>query len=281
MKNFLCLFLCLVFLTPALAAAPPAAPAAKAGVPAAAPQSPPVPPVFDAKNMVLAETGVVKDILKSDMVLMENDKRYRLEGIRVPVDYDQDALDALANLVLKKKINIYVPRAGEGELPVDRYGVVLAQAVLEEGAVWVQGEMVSRGHAWAFSMAGDPAIMTPLKEREGAARASFSGFWGNPLYAIRSPETVGQYINSFQVVEGRILNVAVKKRTAFINFGQDWKTDFTIEFSRNHWDKFSSAYDFTPEVWRGKKVRIRGWVEDRNGPMIDLADATQIDFFKE
>jgi hypothetical protein len=117
-----------------------------------------------------------------------------------------------------------------------------------------------------------------LMQTEEKARAGRHGFWSDPAYAVKTPDNVYRYGNSFQIVEGKILGVAVKNDYAYLNFGSDWKTDFTISLPRGGWRRFGADVDFT--AWRGRVVRIRGWVENRNGPMIELTNPEQIEFIK-
>jgi hypothetical protein len=233
------------------------------------------------KDMTLIDTGTVKEILKSDMILLDNSKRYRLDNLRVPTDYDQPALDALSALLLNRKVNVY--RTGEADDAVDRYGIPLAQVIREDGA-WAQSDMLSRGLAWVDATGAGRKMPDTLKDMEAAARGQQLGFWSNPSYAVKTPDSVGRYANSFQLVEGKVLSATKKADYAYINFGRDWKKDFTINLPRKAWKLFStrSGMSFDPTFWNGRVVRIRGWVESgENGPVIELTDPGQIEFVKK
>ena len=43
----------------------------------------------------VVDKGVVKEVLKSDMIMLDNDRRYRLENILVPPYEDTPAIDEL------------------------------------------------------------------------------------------------------------------------------------------------------------------------------------------
>ncbi len=103
----------------------------------------------------------------------------------------------------------------------------LSHIVTDRG-VWIQEHLISKGLAWAFNSESSQQTLGVLKQAEERARIQHLGFWGNPAYAIKTPETVKQYTNSFQIVEGRVLSVYAKQGTytVFFNFGDDWKTDF-------------------------------------------------------
>jgi hypothetical protein len=53
----------------------------------------------------------------------------------------------------------------------------------------------------------------------------------------------------------------------YLNFGQDWHTDFTVEIERKDKAAFASA-GIDLGALAAKRIRVRGWIEWRNGPMI-------------
>jgi len=149
---------------------------------------------------------------------------------------------------------------------LDRYGVPLAHVISEDGA-WVQGDLVSKGLAWVFGSETNLDTFAPLLRLETDARTQHRGFWQYAEYALKTPENVGNFINSFQLVEGTILDAAVKQETIFLNFGKDWKTDFTVRVPRKLWRAVS---DTEAASWKKRRIRVRGWVEEDNGPMINI-----------
>jgi len=227
-----------------------------------------------AKDLTLIDTGAVREILKPDMLVLDGGRKYRLDNIRIPADNSQATLDELNNTLLRKTVHVYTVGAAVS----DRYGVPLVQAMRGDGG-WVQGDMVSKGFAWAFSSGASRKMMLPLMRMEATARGKRRGFWSDPAYAVRTPDDVGERRDSFQVVEGKILDVTIKKDYAYLNFGGDWKKDFTINMQKKIRPLFGAG--FTPEAWKGRKVRIRGWVESRNGPMIELTYPEQIELLEK
>ena len=74
-------------------------------------------------------------------------------------------------------------------------------------------------------------------------------------------------LDRFAIVEGRVLSVSRGFRSNFVNFGEDWREDFTVYLRRGRISR-----TFPPETLEGQRVRVRGWVYFSNGPAIDLAD---------
>ena len=78
-----------------------------------------------------------------------------------------------------------------------------------------------------------------------------------------------------EIVVGTIAKVAVMKARTFINFGADWRRDFTAGIE-------GRVLRANPELAKtlssleGKRVEVRGWIQYRNGPYIDIEDPSQI-----
>lgn len=220
-------------------------------------------------GMSLLDTGVAEKIIRTDIILLDSGKSYKLENIRIPPDKTAAAAEALDNLILARKIWIY---SAHKPAAADRYSLPLVHIRREDG-IWIQSYLVSQGLAWAFSTETSGKTVSALKQAEAQAREKHLGFWSDPAYAVKTPDNVQNFMNSFQIVQGKAVNVSVRKNYTYINFGLDWKTDFTINIRNNVWRTFGAD----PQTWTGKTVRVRGWVESRNGPMINLTHPEQME----
>jgi micrococcal nuclease len=243
----------------------------------------------------VVDKGTVKEILDSDMIELSNDRRYKLDNILMPPYEDQPAMDELNKLVLGKLVTILV-YPNPDEKP--QHGLPAVQVITDKN-VWVQEDLVAKGLAWAYSSDTNEQMIYPLKVVEDNARIQKVGFWKDPVYAIKTPSTVKNFMNSYQIVEGKILSTNVRASgTTFLNFGKNWKTDFEVRVKGSN-DFLGLVNDprapknkkaltkeeaevqnrgFNPQQWEGRIVRVRGWVHGSDGPMIDLAHREQIDF---
>lgn len=168
----------------------------------------------------------------------------------------------------------------------DRHGRLLAQVFVEragEGALWLQGEQLARGHARAYGIPENFACLDQLIAAEAAARASRLGLWASPAYGIRNAHRSFELMalrSTYQLVEGRVAS-AVRTRSGriYLNFGRDWRRDFTVSvgtgLSRGHPAWAASLIDL-----KGRRVRVRGWIIRRNGPMIEIEDPQQLEFLE-
>ena len=62
----------------------------------------------------------------------------------------------------------------------------------------------------------------------------------------------------------------------FLNFGRFWKEDFTAVIEGPALRLFEAGGQ-DPMVLEGALVRIRGWVDDRDGPRIEITHPEQIE----
>ena len=79
-----------------------------------------------------------------------------------------------------------------------------------------------------------------------------------------------------QLVEGKVLKAARIKGRVYLNFGDDWKTDFTVTIGVPARRMFREA-GTDPLSLEGKRIRVRGWLKRYNGPMIAATHPEQIE----
>ena len=81
---------------------------------------------------------------------------------------------------------------------------------------------------------------------------------------------------SFALVEGKVLSVRESGGTIYVNFGRRWSEDFTVTIAKRSERAFTAA-GLEPKSLRGRRVRIRGWIEERGGPWVEAARPEQIE----
>jgi hypothetical protein len=113
---------------------------------------------------------------------------------------------------------------------------------------------------------------------EASARAAERGIWRTRVYAVRpaEPDALLRDRDSFQVVEGRVQRVTKAGSEAYLDFGEDWRTDVTVHIARGPLRDVRKA-GIDPLSYEGRTVRVRGWVGLRNGPMIEVTHPEQIE----
>ena len=164
----------------------------------------------------------------------------------------------------------------------DRYGRVQAHVFLtdDNGAErWFQADLVARGIARVSSRVGDPACAKRLLGHENSARAARLGLWAEPVYVIGKAEEPAGVLESrgrFTLVEGKVVSVRESGGTIYVNFGRRWSEDFTVTIAKRNERAFAAA-GLVPKSLNGRRVRIRGWIEERGGPWVEAARPEQIE----
>lgn len=181
----------------------------------------------------------------------------------------EEAKAALAQLVAGHKVRIdYNP----GER--DRHNRLLGQVYDEQGR-WLQGELLRQGWAMVYSFSDDKHdVIVKMLAAEHEAQAAKHGIWAHPYFRIITPEQAPEFINRFKLVEGKVVSVHDYHGHTYINFSEHWKGSFAVFISRKFADKFT-ALNLPSLV--GKTIRVRGWINYHNAPMIDLSHPEQIE----
>lgn len=226
-------------------------------------------------------SGRVIEVVDGDTVKLDSGREVRLVGIQAPKlplgrrgfaewPLAGEAKAKLESLFARKAVTLHFGGARE-----DRHGRLLAHLTGEGGTLWAQGEMLKAGLARVYTFTDNRAVAADMLALEREARAARRGIWRNPYYRIREPEETRRDIETFQIVEGRVLQAAMTRDRAYLNFGPDYRTDFTVAIARRDLKLFGRAFD--PKALEGKTIRVRGWVKSLNGPMIEATHPEQIE----
>ena len=156
----------------------------------------------------------------------------------------------------------------------DCHGCLLAH-LHDSGGVWIQGEMLRLGLVRVYSFADNRAAGAEMLARERQARAAGLGIWDDPYYAIPAPAEAAGDIGTFQIVEGRGLEAANVKGRVYLNFGLDWRSDFTVTVAAKA-RKLFAGNGINLLALKRRRLRARGWLKQRNGPMIEASHPEQI-----
>lgn len=189
---------------------------------------------------------------------------------------EKAAIEELERLVLGKTIEL-----GFSGRRTDRYGRSLAHAFVGQTAerIWVQEHMVRHGHARAYTLPQNTACAVELIAAESDARRKRAGLWGYAAYDIRpagQPHQLLRYRNSYQLVEGTVVRAASVRGQVFLNFGEDWREDFTVIVRPSNARALEQA-GIDLKALEGRRMRVRGWIERRSGPAIEIHDPSQIE----
>jgi hypothetical protein len=137
---------------------------------------------------------------------------------------------------------------------------------------------VAQGAAMVSVDIADKDCAASLFAAEAEARASQRGIWASPsaIKNAESPDDILAGIGRFAVVEGKVLSVRQAGATTFLNFGRNWTRDFAVTISKRALPNLAGA-GIVPKSLENKRIRVRGWVEARTGPRMEVQRAGQIE----
>jgi endonuclease YncB( thermonuclease family) len=214
--------------------------------------------------------GRVSAVIDGRTFRLDDGREVRLAGIEIPTA--SSGKDALAALVDGREVTLQ----GDSDMP-DRYGRQPAFAFDDQGGL-IQQALLAQGAALVSAEVADLPCANLLKEAEANARKARRGIWAGST-VIKNAESPGDIltrIGQFTVVEGRVRSVRQAGATTYLNFGRRWTQDFAVTISRRMIAAFEGA-GISLKSLETRKIRVRGWVELRNGPRIEALRVGQLE----
>ena len=214
-----------------------------------------------------AEVAAVRD--GRTLHLMDG-REVRLAAIEVG-DGGGDALRSLAG---GRSI-----RLEQANTAPDRYGRVVAFVYTEDTTQSVQQALLAQGAARVSARIGDKSCAEWLFGAEREARKAHRGIWADPNFAPLQSHDLTRITavrGRFALVEGKVLSVRESGPTIYVNFGRRWTRDFAVTVLKRYRRDFAAAGVDLKDL-EGRRLRVRGWVELRNGPLIQASAPEQIE----
>lgn len=110
---------------------------------------------------------------------------------------------------------------------------------------------------------------------EAEAIENERGLWSDPKYAVKSATDTTIPYNIMQVVQGTIIDASLQKEWLYLNFGENWRNDFTIGIPKSELSSFKKL-GLDPTAWKNMRVQARGWISKRNGAFMTVTHPAQI-----
>jgi hypothetical protein len=149
----------------------------------------------------------------------------------------------------------------------------------ERLVAFVQQVMLKQDQARVSARIGGKACADVLLSAERTARMSHRGQWPTPISPPCSQKILpglrlrgGQFV----LVEGKVLSVRENGATIYSNLGRRWTRDFIVTIPKRHRREFAAA-GIDPNQLEGHPIRVRGWIEQHSGPVIEAAAPEQIE----
>lgn len=193
-------------------------------------------------------------------------------GTSAPGNVAADACRQLADLLAGQAVCL---AAEGGAEDLDRYGRLSAQVQRDDG-LWVQGQLLAGGLARVHPTPSARSRIAEMLAIEAEARAGRRGLWRLASMRVQPAEAVDPAAAGLQVIEGQVLEAERRGDWWYLNFGPDWRRDFTVTIHKRSLPLFAGA-GIEPYGLRGTVVRVRGVLQRLNGPMIEALVPEQIE----
>lgn len=213
--------------------------------------------------------GRVASIIDGRSFRLDDGREIKLAGIELV----EDGAAALAALLNGRTVTLH----GDDDAP-DRYGRQAAFVRIDGTGIGVQAELLSQGAALADGHIAEPGCRLALARSETDARIARRGLWAGSAATknAENPDQILSRIGRFTIVEGKVVSVRQAGATHYLNFGRRWTQDFAVTISRRVLPSLEAS-GLVPKSLERRRVRVRGYVERRGGPRIELLRAGQIE----
>lgn len=243
----------------------------------------------------------IASVVDGDTLVLGDGREVRLKGIQAPkLPLGRSGFEAWP-LAEESKSRLEALADGRpaqlryGGARGDRHGRVLAHVFVRQDGrdIWLQQRMLDEGLARVYTFKDNRACAAELLGAERGARAAGRGIWSDPFYAIRDAANVGdlnRLLGRFEIVEGAVQSAALVRGRLYLNFGEDYRSDFTVTVGERdiriflqdeRWSELlrgDEARSRALEQLSGMQIRVRGWLSRNNGPEIVASHPEQIEF---
>ena len=225
----------------------------------------------DACKLTALGTANVAAVRDGRTLLLADGRELRLAAIEIA----DNSRPALQSLIGDRPLRLEALGAN-----LDRYGRVVAFAYAGDGQKSLQQGLLEQGQARVSARVGNKACADVLLAAERTARADHRGLWADPNFAPLAAENDARLRaerGHFTIIEGKVLSVRESGSTIYVNFGPRWARDFGVVILRRNQRIFKDA-GLEPKRLEGRRIRVRGWLEQRRGPLIEADAPEQIEY---
>ncbi|ABK45913.1 nuclease (SNase domain protein) [Magnetococcus marinus MC-1] len=226
-----------------------------------------------AADQALPRHAVPTSVIDGDTFTIPHVGRIRLMGIdtpeleheRLPAEpYAQQAKHRATELLMRGGQSVKLSFAPQGRSR-DVYARPLCYVELANGQDLAE-QLLEEGLAIVYPSA-DLNRYKRYSKAERRARKAKRGAWLEGHWLVDHTEA-RHHVGAYRIVGGTILNVDQKGGWIYLNFGKNWREDFTVTISHRDWlAHFRKVLGPFKEL-QGRFVEVRGRIGWRNGASI-------------
>lgn len=226
----------------------------------------------------------VKRVLDGDTIELADGERVRYIGINTPeIDHPPKGAEFFGHEAAEVNRKLVEGKQVRLEFDVqqrDRYGRLLAYVYVD--SIFVNAELVKRGYAYAYTYPPNVKHADLFVKLQREAREAGQGLWGaRKPHQVVDHQEAGKYIGQYLTVRGRVLRTTRRDKLIYLNFGPNYRTDFTVVIFKTYLPNFTAQGIEPTSFYRGRTVEVTGTIKEYNGPEIIARDPSQIRVVKE
>ncbi len=223
----------------------------------------------------------VEKVIDGDTVILSTGQSLRYIGIDSPETwirrgdefvYEPEPFGPEATQFNKELVEGKRVRVEFDLVRKDRYGRLLGYCFIDD--FFVNEELIRQGYAVLYTFPPNVKYVDLLVEAQKDARKNRRGIW--QMYETISHSQAQDYIGQVRAVRGRVLSTYESDRIIFLNFGPDYKKDFTAVIFKNVLKFFDQKGIDPAEFYKGRVVEVSGVIGEHNGPEITVSSPTEI-----
>ncbi|MCF7907721.1 MAG: thermonuclease family protein [Candidatus Omnitrophica bacterium] len=215
----------------------------------------------------------VSKVIDGDTIKLSNGKLLRYIGLDTPevrskkdgkFIYDPQPFSLEATEYNRKLVEGKAVRIEFDLEKQDKYGRLLGYCFI--GDTFVNAKLIQEGLAVLYTYPPNVKYVDKFVSLQKQARAKKQGLWES--YEVIDQEQAYKYIGQIRTVRGRVLSTYKSSKCLFLNFGGDYKHDFTVVIFNNAFSAFTQQKIDPITFYRNKIVEVSGRIREYNGPEI-------------
>lgn len=228
----------------------------------------------DFKAMQYSGQYVVERVIDPLTLQLQDGRTVRMGGLDIPDfnPYKPGSFTRTAIAILKDHLEgqtITLYQSKKSDHHVNRMGQLVGHIIRKDDGQWSQGLLLSLGLARVRTTTTTPDMAYAMYAHEDRARQDKIGIWALENYAVLPADKPDAFMEGYQIVQGQVRGVARRTTNVYMNFGNNWRKDFTVQIKPQSLREFRRK-NMDPFTMNGKTIRVRGWVSFYNGPYIEI-----------
>jgi len=223
----------------------------------------------------------VTKVIDGDTVVLATGQHLRYIGIDAPETwvrkrgefvYDPQLFGPEATLFNKDLVEGRYVRVEFDVEKKDRYGRLLGYCFVDD--LLINEKMIKEGYAVLYTFPPNVRYVDLFVKAQKKARKNKRGLWSE--HAVISHQEAQGYIGQARTVRGKIISAYDFGEIIFLNFGPDYRKDFTAVIFKSILPFFEQKGINPVYFYEGKLVEVTGMIGERKGPSIIVNSPKEI-----